>query len=67
MTDQSKAARALVELRDELANFADYSRAVAVDAAGQVRLNWQERAAWAQRLAATASDALDEQEGGTNG
>lgn len=50
--------RALAELRDELSNFADYSRAVAADAAGQTRLAWQERAAWAQRLTATATEVL---------
>jgi hypothetical protein len=38
----------------ELRNFAAYSRSVASDTVGPRRLAWQERAEWAERLAAEA-------------
>jgi hypothetical protein len=58
--DQATAMRGtLWTLHDELFNFAIYSRSVAAECTGQRRLMWQERAEWADRLAAQAKAAAN--------
>lgn len=57
--DRAEVMRAALEtLHDEMFNFAYYSRSVAEECVGQRRLQWQERAEWAERLSEQAHTAL---------
>ena len=47
------------DLPDELANFAQYSRAVAADVVGPARDTWLARAEWADACAAAARGAVE--------